>query len=195
MSRIDALIAALSPGGAEFKRLGDVGSTHAGLTGKTKADFADGNARFVSYMNAFNNEATNVEPGDRVVVIVKDGDRQNRGQRGDILFTGSSKTADEAGMSSAVTRTPPDPLYLNSFCFGFRPAATSLLAPDFAKHLFRSAGIRRQIVQTANGVTRFNVSKSRFLKVRIPIPPVNVQREIVQILDISRSWRRTWKQS
>jgi type I restriction enzyme S subunit len=38
-------------------------------------------------------------------------------------------------------------------------------------------------VQTANGVTRFNVAKSRLAKVSIPIPPVEVQERIAGILD------------
>ena len=181
MSRIDDLIAERCPRGVEFKTLGEVGTTYAGLTGKTKADFAAGNARFVSYVNVFNNEATNVEPGDRVAISV--GERQNRVERGDVLFTASSESAEEVGMSSVVTKTPPDPLYLNSFCFGFRQAGRGLLDNDFAKHLFRSPGVRRQIVRTANGVTRFNVSKARFVGVRIPIPPIGVQREIARILD------------
>ena len=86
-------------------------------------------------------------------------------------------------MSSVVTKEPPEPLYLNSFCIGYRMADAELFNPEFAKHLFRSTPMRRQIVQTANGVTRFNVSKSRLAKVLIPIPPVEVQERIAGTLD------------
>ena len=55
--------------------------------------------------------------------------------------------------------------------------------PDFSKYLFRSTALRSQIKRTANGVTRFNVSKALMSKVTIPIPPLEVQRQIVQILD------------
>ena len=55
--------------------------------------------------------------------------------------------------------------------------------PDFAKHLFRSSNLRYQIGKTANGVTRFNVSKKLMEKVVIPVPPIEVQSEIVRILD------------
>lgn len=181
MSRISDLIAQLCPVGVEFKTLDELGATYGGLTGKSKADFAAGNARFVSYVNVFNNGATNVDPDDRVAVSV--GERQNRVEFGDVLFTGSSENANEAGMSSVVTRTPPHPLYLNSFCFGFRLEDPGVLDSDFAKHLFRSPGVRRQLVRTANGVTRFNVSKARFLEVRVPIPPIELQLEIARTLD------------
>ena len=57
------------------------------------------------------------------------------------------------------------------------------MLPDFAKHLFRSHNLRSQIVKTASGVTRYNVSKKLMEKVQIPIPPLEVQCEIVRILD------------
>ena len=55
--------------------------------------------------------------------------------------------------------------------------------PSFSKYLFRSSLVRAQIQRASSGVTRINVSKSRFLKVRIPVPPIEVQREIALILD------------
>ena len=53
----------------------------------------------------------------------------------------------------------------------------------YLKHVLRSNDIRKQIKKTASGVTRYNVSKKRFAKVCIPIPPIDVQNEIVRILD------------
>ena len=133
-------------------------------------------------MNVFKNLATDTEPEDRVTV--REGERQNRVRFGDVLFTASSESAEEAGMSSSVTIEPSEPLYLNSFCFGFRPAGSpAVLNPDFAKHLFRSVGVRRQIVRTANGVTRFNISKARFQQIEIPIPRPAEQARIAALLD------------
>ncbi len=176
----DALLT-FDEGGVRWIPMGDLGSLFGGLTGKSKADFQSGTARYVSYMNVFENISTNVLPDD--VVNVADGERQRRLERGDILFTGSSETPDECGMSSVLTTEPPEPLYLNSFCIGFRPDAVDLLDPEFAKHLFRSSTMRQQIVRTANGVTRFNVSKKRLAKVVVPIPPQSEQHRIALILD------------
>jgi len=181
MSRIDDLIAELCPRGVEVKTLDELGSLYNGLTGKSKADFANGNARFVTYMNIFNNLATDVSPSERVLVAA--GERQNRVRYGDVLFTASSESAEEVGMASGVTVDPPEALYLNSFCFGFRPNDVGDLDPEFAKHLFRSVGVRRQIIKTANGVTRINISKGRFRGINIPVPPLAVQREVATILD------------
>lgn len=99
MSRIEALIAEFCPEGVDFKTLDELGSTYGGLTGKTKTDFSNGNARFVSYKNIFNNLAVDLLAND--VVRVASGENQNLVQLGDILFTGSSETPDEVGMSAA----------------------------------------------------------------------------------------------
>lgn len=181
MSRIDELIAKHCPAGVEFFSIGDVAETVAGLSGKTKADFAGGSARFVSYKNAFANLAVDQRAPD--FVVVRPGEKQNRLRQGDVVITGSSESFDEVGLSSVVTSEPIEPLYLNSFCFALRLNDPKILLPDFSKYLFRSEAIRKQIKATANGVTRINVSKGRFLKVRIPVPPLDVQHEIIRVLD------------
>ena len=86
-------------------------------------------------------------------------------------------------MSSVVTDEIEEPIYLNSFCIGYRLTQKNILDPEFAKHLFRSEGLRKQIVQTASGVTRFNVSKLRLAKVKIPIIDLSEQKRIANILD------------
>lgn len=86
-------------------------------------------------------------------------------------------------MSAVVTKHPATPLYLNSFSIGFRMNEPSVINPEFAKHLFRSAVMRKQLVRTASGVTRFNISKARLAAVRVPIPPPEEQARIAEILD------------
>jgi len=158
-----------------------LGVFYGGLSGKSKDDFSNGNAKFVTYMNIFSNIAVNTD----INVFVKVGkdENQNRIEYGDVLFTGSSETPDECGMSSVLTKKIDEPLYLNSFSFGFRLNDKNLLLPEFFKYLFRDEQMRKQIAKTASGVTRFNVSKKRFAKMTIPIPPLAVQEEIVKILN------------
>ena len=181
MSKLQELINKLCPNGVEFKPLREIGDFFGGLTGKSKEDFIDGNARFISYMNVYSNPALKLDLPD--FVKINDGEKQNVVQYGDILFTGSSETPNECGMSSVVTTKPSEPLYLNSFCFGFRLIDINTFNLDFLKHLLRSYEVRCQIAKTANGVTRFNISKKLFASIMIPVPPIEVQEEIVRILD------------
>jgi type I restriction enzyme S subunit len=177
-------------GGAEveWEALGEVAHIYGGLTGKSKKDFEDGNAKYISYKNIFKNIHINFD--DLSQVRVSENENQHDVRYGDVLFTGSSETAIEAGMSSAVTRGFQEKVYLNSFSFGVRFNDRITLIPEFSKYLFRSSFMRREIATTASGVTRFNISKARFKKLLIPIPcPENpekslvIQAEIVRILD------------
>ena len=177
----DQLLAFSQAGEVRTVAMRDVGSFFGGLSGKSKGDFTDGNARFVSYINVFNNIAVDLARDD--FVRVDPGERQHALTRGDIIFTGSSETPDEVGMSSVVTDDLAEPTYLNSFSIGFRLDDPDLLDPEFAKHLFRSTGMRQQIIKTASGVTRFNVSKARLGKVEFPVPPKDEQARIAGVLD------------
>ena len=165
----------------EWKTLDEISSIYGGLTGKGKADFENGNALYVPYKNIFNN--IEVDFNNLDTVNVSDDEKQYAIKYGDVLFTGSSETAEEAGMSSAVTTKTEQKIYLNSFSFGLRFNDDVELLPEFSKFLFRTLSIRKEIVKSASGVTRFNISKARFKKIKIPIPPLSVQTEIVRILD------------
>ena len=165
----------------EWKTLDEISSIYGGLTGKGKADFENGNALYVPYKNIFNN--IEVDFNNLDTVNVSDDEKQYTIKYGDVLFTGSSETAEEAGMSSAVTTKTEQKIYLNSFSFGLRFNDDIELLPEFSKFLFRTLSIRKEIVKSASGVTRFNISKARFKKIKIPIPPLSVQTEIVKILD------------
>ncbi|HHF0443605.1 TPA: restriction endonuclease subunit S [Haemophilus influenzae] len=165
----------------EWKTLDEISSIYGGLTGKGKADFENGNALYVPYKNIFNN--IEVDFNNLDTVNVSDDEKQYTIKYGDVLFTGSSETAEEAGMSSAVTTKTEQKIYLNSFSFGLRFNDDIELLPEFSKFLFRTLSIRKEIVKSASGVTRFNISKARFKKIKIPIPPLSVQTEIVRILD------------
>ena len=95
----------------------------------------------------------------------------------------SSESTEELGMSAVVMEQPAEPVYLNSFCFGLRLSPEANIAPGYAKHLFRSAAMRKAIMKTGSGVTRINISKDRFKEILIPIPALAEQARIVAILD------------
>lgn len=181
MSRIETLISELCENGVKYVALAELGNFYGGLTGKGKSDFVGGNCKFITYKNIYSNSALDLNICD--YVKVQDNERQNAVKYGDVLFTGSSETADECGMSSVVMQQVDERIYVNSFCFIFRFNNSDIMLPGFAKHLFRSKTIREQIKKTASGVTRYNVSKKLMQKIKIPIPPLSVQQEIVRILD------------
>ena len=181
MTKLEELIKELCPNGVEYKTLGELGEFYGGLTGKSKNDFIDGNAKFITYMNVYKNLKLNLDVEDKV--LIGENENQRTIEYGDVLFTGSSETPDECGISSVLANKTDEPLYLNSFCISYRFNDKTLFNPEFSKYLFRSDSLRKQIVKTASGVTRFNVSKEKMKKVTIPIVPLEIQNEITCILD------------
>ena len=183
MSKIEQLIKEKCPNGVKYYRLSDIFEKFNGLSGKTKDDFKDGNYRYITYTNIYNNPSINLNSND--FVYIKENEKQNEIKYKDILVAGSSENLEDSGMISVVTNTPVEKIYLNSFCFGLRLTSKyfDLYNADFLKHLFRSKQLRSQIIRCSFGVTRYNLSKDRLLKIKIPCPPIEVQEEIVKILD------------
>jgi type I restriction enzyme, S subunit len=161
-------------------RLGDVGVTYGGLTGKTKDDFGEGNAVYIPYLNVFQNSRIDINRVDSVSIWPKE--KQHIAQKGDVFFTTSSETPHEVGMSS-VLLDECDNLYLNSFCFGYRFNAKNICLPEFARFLFRGKEFRRELVQLAQGATRYNLSKTALMKVAVKLPPIEEQRAIAATLE------------
>nr|WP_241736762.1 restriction endonuclease subunit S [Anoxybacillus flavithermus] len=162
-----------------IKKLADIGSTYGGLTNKSKEDFAEGNSKFITYKNIYNNTFINTNELESVR-IYKD-EKQNKVKYGDVFFTGSSETPDEVGISSVLLEEVDD-VYLNSFCFGFRFNDLKKTIPEFYGYYFRGPVFRNEVYPLAQGSTRFNLSKSEMIKLKVPVPPVKEQRKIAAIL-------------
>ncbi|WQZ43455.1 restriction endonuclease subunit S [Helicobacter pylori] len=178
---LKTLFQTLAPKGVEFRKLGDIGEFYGGLVGKSKKSFSQGNKFYVPYVNVFNNPQLDLNALESVQI--GDKEKQNTIQLGDVLFTGSSENLEDCAMSCVVTQKIEKDIYLNSFCFGLRFFDENLFNPSFLKHFLRDYNFRKNISKVANGVTRFNVSKQLLSKITIPIPPLEIQQEIVKILD------------
>ena len=162
----------------EVKKLGEIGETYNGLSGKTKDDFGTGKP-YIQYKQIFDNSKINSD--NFGFVQINKNDKQNKAKYGDIFFTVSSETPNEIGMSS-VLLDDIEELYLNSFCFGFRPNSLDVLKPTFAQYLFRSKLMRKEIIKLAQGSTRYNMSKVQFVKIKFLLPTLKEQTKIANFL-------------
>ena len=160
-------------------KLGDIGDTYNGLSGKNKDDFEYGNAQFIPYINVFSNER--IDTNNLGCVQIKPNEQQNTVKYGDIFFTVSSETPDEVGMASVLLEHL-DNTYLNSFCFGYRLNNFSTLNPFFAAYLFRTEHFRNYMSVLAQGSTRFNISKKEVMKLKIDLPTIEEQTAIAEVL-------------
>ena len=155
----------------EQRKLGDMGSTFTGLSGKTKEDFGHGDAQFITYMNVFSNPVANLEMTEAVEIDAK----QNNVKKGDVFFTTSSETPEEVGMSCVMPENK-DNIYLNSFCFGYRP--TEKFDLDYLAYVLRADSFRKEMKFLAQGISRYNISKNKVMEVSIPVPKLAEQTMI-----------------
>ena len=165
----------------EFIKLNQLGKSYNGLTGKTKDDFGNGDA-YVTYKQIFDNRKINLQKIDKV--NIQPHETQNRVIKGDLFFTTSSEIPEEVAYCSAILDDFDYPLYLNSFCFGFRPNNQNQLNSNYASFFFRSNQFRNTILHLAQGSTRFNISKTAFMDMKIALPRVEEQTKVANFLSV-----------
>ena len=103
-------------------------------------------------------------------------------RKGDVLFTRTSETVEEIGLSSVIMEDIPDCVF-SGFLLRGRPITDSIDL-DFRKYCFRSALVRNQIILSSSQTTRALTNGKLLSKVIIPIPIDTIeQKKIAQILD------------
>ncbi|UQS86898.1 restriction endonuclease subunit S [Nicoliella spurrieriana] len=158
-------------GNWNLDKLNKLGKSYGGLTGKNKDDFGHGNGKYITYLNVYNNAIARKDGVKSIEVDYK----QNCVNKHDILFTISSETPEEVGLSSIWDYNEND-VYLNSFSFGYRP----LIHFDnyFLGYYLRSDQFRSSIFPLAQGISRYNISKNNLLKLKIIFPSIKEQQKI-----------------
>ena len=157
----------------EETTLGELGSTYGGLSGKKKEDFGHGDAMYVTYKDIFSRALiTDTSQCERVEVDAS----QNEVRYGDIFFTTSSEIPEEVGLSAVWLIDKPN-VYLNSFCFGFRPTGGFDL--HFLGHVLRSPAVRSQFLLLAQGISRFNISKTKAANISLYAPPTLEEQQAI----------------
>lgn len=155
--------------------VGNMGTTYSGLTGKTKEDFGQGDAKFITFLNVLTNAKIDISILEPVNVCP--GEHQNEVKKGDILFNTSSETPEEVGMC-AVMDEDIENVYLNSFCFGFR-ITDEHIEPTYIAYLMRSQIGRKIMSILAQGATRYNLSKNSFCKVELLVPTSREEQKTI----------------
>lgn len=155
----------------EQHKLGSLGISYSGLSGKTKTDFGHGLASYITYMNVFQNPIADIDSNGQIEIDAK----QHTVRYGDALFTISSETPEEVGMSSVWIGNQKN-VYLNSFCFGYRQdGAFDVL---YLAYMLRSEAVRNQMRMLAQGISRFNISQHKVMDINVNIPSISEQQKI-----------------
>ena len=171
----DSLYAQYS--GEVLTSFANLGNSYSGLSGKSAQDFGSGKP-FITYLNVYSNNVINEK--DFQFVAIKDDEKQNVVEYGDVLFTLSSETPEEVGIGSVYLGKKN--VYLNSFCFGVHITNTEVAFSPYLSYYVSSTPFRKFIYPYAQGSTRFNLCKADFEKASIKLPSLEDQKRIYSIM-------------
>ena len=175
MSQIDDLIAKLCPNGVDFRAIGDFGELVRG-NGMPKADFVESGVgcihygQIYTYYGIWTAKTKSFIPAEKAEKLAKV-------DPGDLVITNTSENIEDVckavawigetqivtGGHATVLKHDQDPKYLSYY----------LQTPHFFAEKKKHA----------TGTKVIDVSAKSLAKIRIPVPPLEVQREIVKVLD------------
>ncbi len=181
MSKLDELIAELCPDGVEYVKLGDLCEiTSAGVDKKIVAN--EQPVKLLNYMDVYKNRYITADILSMEVTASTTKVLQCNIEEGDIFITPSSETIDDIGHSAVAVEAIEGAVY-SYHVMRLRLRKPNMITSFYISYAFSSYLIQKQIIRLATGLTRYGLTKSNWEKIRIPLPPLQVQREIVRILD------------
>jgi type I restriction enzyme S subunit len=134
----------------------------------------------VNYMDVFNNVGLYKDFIHGKVFLTNDEIRNYNVKLGDVLFTRTSETPEEIGMSSVLLENIPKAVF-SGFVLRAR-AKDETIDNEYKKYCFRSNQIRQQIISTASYTTRALTNGRLLSVVKIPLPPLPEQKAIAEVL-------------
>lgn len=175
MSRIADLIAEHCPNGVEFKALGDIGELVRGRR-FTKADYVETGLGSIHYGEVYTEYGT---AATEVRRFVRNELRTSLrlAHSGDLVIAATGENVEEVG--KAVAWLGAEDVAVHDDCYIFRHS----LDPKYVAYFFQSASFQEQKKQLVTESKLARISGKNLEKIKMPIPPLAVQREIVSILD------------
>jgi type I restriction enzyme S subunit len=175
MSRIDELLRDLAPDGVEFKPLGEVGTFIRG-NGLQKADLTEQGVPAIHYgqIHTFYGTWTRTTKSFAAPELAA---RLRRAKDGDLVIATTSE--DDAAVAKATAWLGDGEVAISSDAYIYRHTQD----PRYVAYFFQSTHFQDQKAQHITGTKVRRVSGDALARVRIPLPPREVQAEIVRILD------------
>ncbi|UNW06456.1 restriction endonuclease subunit S [Acinetobacter variabilis] len=101
-------------------------------------------------------------------------------KKGDLIV---AMTEQAAGLLGSCARVPESGIYLHNQRLGLITTDPKKILKDYLYHLFKTKTVREQIRLTSSGSKVKHTSPERIYEVQVPLPDVNEQQKIVNLLD------------
>ncbi|MFF5109853.1 restriction endonuclease subunit S [Streptosporangium sp. NPDC000509] len=175
MSEIDRLLAEHCPDGVEVKMLGEIGTFIRGRR-FTKADMVKKGIPCIHYGEIYTEYGVSTE--STISHVREDLRNQLRyAQPGDVIVAGVGETVEDVGKAVAWLGEGEVAFHDDSFLF------RSELDPTYVSYYFQTSTFRTEKEQHVSRAKMKRLSSSGLSRITIPVPPPEVQCEIVRILD------------
>lgn len=179
MSQIDDLIAEHCPGGVSTRPIGEIAELVRG-NGMPKSDFVDEGVGCIHYGQIYTFYGAWAKE-TRSFVAPATAAKLAQVDPGDVIMTNTSENLDDVckavawlGDSTIVTG-------------GHATVLKHDQDPKFLSYYFQTQQFHADKKRLATGTKVIDVSAKSLAKISIPLPPLEVQREIVRVLDLFQS--------
>lgn len=162
------------------KRLSHVAATRTSNVDKKSYD-DEATVRLCNYTDVYKNDSITPDMDFMVATATRDQLSKFGLTAGDTVFTKDSETADDIGIPAYVAESAPD-LVCGYHLAIARPFAAEA-DPKFLYWCLASPEAAQQWSVLASGVTRVGLRQSDIGKLEIPIPPLQIQRNVAAFLD------------
>ncbi len=165
---------------SEKIKLKHLGTLQNGISAGAEK-FGTGNEIFVNYGDVYNNFEIPKNPVGKISLTDKEKETYSL-KKGDVLFTRTSETIEEVGMTSVCMSDYPNSAY-SGFVIRFRPNKDKLLYEGYSKYYFKMREHRDYFAREMNLVTRASLSQGLLNNLVVILPDYNRQIEISKFLD------------
>ena len=176
MSRLAELIKELCPDGVEYRRLGEIADLQRG-SGMPKKLFIDEGIPAIHYGHIFTKYGIHTKCA-AAYLAPEDADKLTRVYSGDLVVANTSENLEDVGKGVVWLGD------VEGVTGGHATVVRSLAVDTvFLSYYLRTEDFALKKRKYAQGTKVIELSAANLSKIDIPVPPLEVQREIVRILD------------
>ena len=176
MSRLAELIEELCPEGVEFRPLGEIADLQRG-SGMPKKLFIDEGIPAIHYGHIFTKYGIHTKCA-AAYLAPEDADKLTRVYPGDLVVANTSENLEDVGKGVVWLGD------VEGVTGGHATVVRSLAVDTvFLSYYLRTEDFALKKRKYAQGTKVIELSAANLSKIAIPLPPLEVQREIVRILD------------
>lgn len=175
MSRIEDLIAKYCPTGVEYKTLGDLGTFMRG-GGPQKKHLLSSGKPCIHYGQIYTRYS--IYTGETLSFVSPEVfDSSRTASPGDVIIADTSENDEDLAKSVAWIGNEKVAVSNHTLIY------SSALNPKYVSYFLSSHSFQKQKKRHITGVKVRSISETGMSKIKIPVPPLEVQDEIVRILD------------